>query len=206
MRDAQSLLERLLASGGPAADGRAGPRPARHGQRRAGARRARRPGRPRRRRGAPAPRRGGRRGGPADRPAGRPARIPPRRDGAGGRVRGRPCWPPRPRQQPRLQALVERWPLDSVLAALQILDATRARLRGSPHGRLLVEMALVRIARLENLNEISDLVARLAALEAGLPPPAAHPGTGGGRRGKKKADAPPPPATRAARGRHPVGT
>ena len=43
-------------------------------------------------------------------------------------------------------------------------------------------MALVRIARLENLHEIGDLIARLAALEAGLPPP-----PGGG---KKKLTAP----------------
>jgi len=97
-----------------------------------------------------------------------------------------------PRQQPRLQAIVERWPLDSVLAALQILDATRARLRGSTHGRLLVEMALVRIARLENLNEISSLIARLSALEAGLPPPAAPPAPGAGAGGKKKSTPPSP--------------
>jgi DNA polymerase-3 subunit gamma/tau len=94
-----------------------------------------------------------------------------------------------PRQQPRLQAIVERWPLDSILAALQILDTTRARLRGSPHGRLLVEMALVRVARLENLHELGDLIARLTALEAGLPPAAtagvgARPAMGGG--GRKK--------------------
>src|SRR5262249_38573671 len=83
------------------------------------------------------------------------------------------------------QAIVDRWPLDSILAALQILDTTRSRLRGSPHGRLLVEMALVRIARLENLHEIGELIARLAALEAGLPPgPASSPGASVG--GKRK--------------------
>jgi DNA polymerase-3 subunit gamma/tau len=108
-----------------------------------------------------------------------------------------------PRQQPRLQAIVDRWPLDTVLAALQILDTTRARLRGSPHGRLLVEMALVRIARLENLHEIGDLIARLTALEAGLPPAAGpSPGTGPGGGGRKKAVPSPavvePPAPAAA--------
>ena len=60
-----------------------------------------------------------------------------------------------PRQKPRLDAVVERWPLDSIVAALQILAEARGRLRGSPHGRLLVELALVRVARLENLDEIS---------------------------------------------------
>jgi DNA polymerase-3 subunit gamma/tau len=75
-----------------------------------------------------------------------------------------------PRQRPRLKAVVDRWPLDSVLAALQILPDARARLRGSPHGRTIIEVALVKVALLENLAEISDLVGRLMALEGGLPP------------------------------------
>jgi DNA polymerase-3 subunit gamma/tau len=77
-----------------------------------------------------------------------------------------------PGQRPRLQAVVERWPLDSVLAALQILAEARGRLRGSPLGRLVVEVALVRVARLENLSELSDVITRLAALETGAPAPA----------------------------------
>jgi DNA polymerase-3 subunit gamma/tau len=77
-----------------------------------------------------------------------------------------------PRQRPRLEAVAGRWSLDSILAALQILDAARARLRGSPHGRLLVEMALVKVARLEDLRELGDLIARLSALESGAPSPA----------------------------------
>jgi DNA polymerase-3 subunit gamma/tau len=107
-----------------------------------------------------------------------------------------------PRQRPRLQSLVGHWPLDSVLAALQILDATRARLRGNPHGRLLVEMALVRVARLEDFRAIGELIGQLAALEASLPPaaasvadaPAVATGKAGGAGGKKKL-APPPPET-----------
>src|SRR5262249_10635620 len=78
-----------------------------------------------------------------------------------------------PRQRPRLQAVVDRWPLDTILAALQIMAEARGRMRGSPHGRLLVELALVRVARLENLGSIGDLIARLSALEAGTPAPAA---------------------------------
>jgi DNA polymerase-3 subunit gamma/tau len=84
-----------------------------------------------------------------------------------------------PRQRPRLEAVVRRWPLDSILAALQILDATRGRLRGSPHGRFLVELALVRVARLEDLRELGDLIARLADLEAGAPSPTRTPAGGG---------------------------
>jgi DNA polymerase-3 subunit gamma/tau len=76
-----------------------------------------------------------------------------------------------PRQHPRLQKIVDRWPLDSVLASLQILAEARARLRGGVHGRLLVESALVRVARLENLSELGELIARLSALESSAPPP-----------------------------------
>ncbi len=75
-----------------------------------------------------------------------------------------------PGQVPRLQAVVDRWTLDSVIAALQILDQAKGRLRGSSHSRLLVELALARVARLENLAEIGELIGRLAALESGGAP------------------------------------
>jgi DNA polymerase-3 subunit gamma/tau len=76
-----------------------------------------------------------------------------------------------PRQRDLLRAIVERWTIDSILAALQILSECRARMRGSLHGRLLVELALVRIARLEDLTALAPLVDRLAALESGAPAP-----------------------------------
>ncbi len=74
-----------------------------------------------------------------------------------------------PRQKPRLQAIVERFPIDAIYAAFQILDQHRMRLRGSLHGRLLVEMALVRVARLEDLESLDNVIERLAAMEAGGP-------------------------------------
>ncbi|MGC8642181.1 MAG: DNA polymerase III subunit gamma/tau, partial [Isosphaeraceae bacterium] len=76
-----------------------------------------------------------------------------------------------PRQKPRLQTIIKAWPTDTILAALQILAEARARMRGATHGRLLVELALVRVARLENLTELSNLVDRLAAIESGSPTP-----------------------------------
>jgi len=39
----------------------------------------------------------------------------------------------------------------------------------------VVESALARVAQLENLAEISDLVGRLVALESGTPAPATRP-------------------------------
>jgi DNA polymerase-3 subunit gamma/tau len=76
-----------------------------------------------------------------------------------------------PRQRPRLKQIVDAWTLSSILAALQILGEARTRMRGSVHGRLLVEMALVRVAQLENLVNVSAMIEQLAALEAGSPIP-----------------------------------
>ena len=76
-----------------------------------------------------------------------------------------------PRQKPRLQQIIERFPVNSILAALQILDQHRSRLRGSLHGRLLVEMALVRVARLEDLQSLDSLIetTRLPSKPEGRP-------------------------------------
>ncbi len=76
-----------------------------------------------------------------------------------------------PRQKPRLQKLIERLPIDAILAALQIVDQHRTRLRGSLHGRLLVEMALVRLARLEDFESLDSILHRLASMEDGTPVP-----------------------------------
>ncbi len=47
--------------------------------------------------------------------------------------------------------------LDTILAGLDILSTTRSRLKFTNHPRLLVEMALVRLGRLENLVTLSQL-------------------------------------------------
>jgi DNA polymerase III subunit gamma/tau len=74
-----------------------------------------------------------------------------------------------PRQKPRLQSIVDRWSIDAILAALQILAEARSRMRGVSHARLLAELALVRVARLENLSDLSNMVQRLSAIESGAP-------------------------------------
>jgi DNA polymerase-3 subunit gamma/tau len=58
--------------------------------------------------------------------------------------------------------------LDTILAGLDVLSATKARLRGTGHGRTLVEMALVRLGRLDNLVPLAQLTQWL-----GLPRPEA---------------------------------
>lgn len=77
-----------------------------------------------------------------------------------------------PKAKPRLKRIVEGWSVDSIVAALQILAEARSRMRGVAHGRLLAELALVRVARLENLADFSEMVERLRALEAGNAPAA----------------------------------
>ena len=74
-----------------------------------------------------------------------------------------------PRQRPLIQAVVDRWPLDTILAAMQILSEARMKLRGSTQGRLIVEVALSRVARLESMTELSEVIARLAGFEADGP-------------------------------------
>ena len=54
------------------------------------------------------------------------------------------------------------WGLQTMLAALQILDQVVARMRQSIHRRVLVEMAIVRIANLSDLQQLSDLIAQTA--------------------------------------------
>src|SRR5579871_4633950 len=48
--------------------------------------------------------------------------------------------------------------LDAILAGLDILSATKSQLKNSNHGRTLVEMDLVRLGRLENLVALPYLV------------------------------------------------
>jgi DNA polymerase-3 subunit gamma/tau len=47
--------------------------------------------------------------------------------------------------------------LDTVLAGLDVLSAAKSRMRGSNHGRVLLEMALVRLSRLDDLVSLSQL-------------------------------------------------
>ncbi len=55
--------------------------------------------------------------------------------------------------------------LETILAAMQILDQTLSRLRYSTQGRTLAELALVRICQLEDLEELPTLIAQLQGIE-----------------------------------------
>lgn len=66
-----------------------------------------------------------------------------------------------PSQFDRLRKLAEAFGLHRILAALQILDQTHARMRYSTKGRVLTELALVRIAHLDHFQMISVLLDKL---------------------------------------------
>jgi DNA polymerase-3 subunit gamma/tau len=62
-----------------------------------------------------------------------------------------------PRYREILDKQAASRPLDTLLAGLDILASTKARLRTSGHGRILLEMALVRLSRLEDLVPLTQL-------------------------------------------------
>ncbi len=66
-----------------------------------------------------------------------------------------------PGQVQDLKALADQLGIQTVLAILQVLDQTAARLRTSIHSRTLAEMAVVRISSLEDLDDLSGLIAAL---------------------------------------------
>lgn len=59
--------------------------------------------------------------------------------------------------------------LDTLLAAMQILDHALARMQYSTQGRVLAEMALVRLCELENLSELPALIAQLSSATSSQP-------------------------------------
>jgi DNA polymerase III subunit gamma/tau len=60
-----------------------------------------------------------------------------------------------------LQALGNQLGLETLLAMAQILDQTLVRLRQTTHARTLVELALVRLCKLEELDALPNLLAEL---------------------------------------------
>jgi len=59
--------------------------------------------------------------------------------------------------------------LDAILAGLDIWATTKSRMRGSSHAGVLLEMAVVRLSRLEELLSVGQLVQSLT--QNGIPAP-----------------------------------
>ena len=66
-----------------------------------------------------------------------------------------------PGQHDEIHLVAEKLGVHSLLAVMQILDQTAARMRVSAHTRSLVEMALVRICHLEDLDDLSAILEQL---------------------------------------------
>jgi len=104
-----------------------------------------------------------------------------------------------------VERVAERLGLQTVLAAMQILEQALSRLRFTTQGRIVAELALVRIASLEELDELPALIAQL---KDGTPPRdtgvgrASPTAAQSGRAARpKKPDAPPRKADSAETGR-----
>ena len=81
----------------------------------------------------------------------------------------------------------QRLGLETLLAAVQVLDQCLIRMRQSTHVRTLLEIALVRICSLERLDDLSELVSQLR--QGSLPPASAE---------QSASSVPGPPSPRAA--------
>jgi DNA polymerase-3 subunit gamma/tau len=62
--------------------------------------------------------------------------------------------------------------LDTILAGLDILVSAKIRMRNTSHGRVVLEMALVRLGRLENLVSLTQLAQALNQGQVSAPAPA----------------------------------
>ena len=68
-----------------------------------------------------------------------------------------------PSQQTEVKEVASRLGVETLLAVIQVLDQTAARMRISTHTRTLAEMAIVRICQLENLDDLAALLDQVAA-------------------------------------------
>jgi DNA polymerase III subunit gamma/tau len=72
-------------------------------------------------------------------------------------------------QTPHVQRQAQAWGLQTIMAALELLGEAKLKLQRSLVGRALVEVALVRIAMLQNLDRLDELVAWLKGSPAPQP-------------------------------------
>ena len=70
--------------------------------------------------------------------------------------------PVAPNQRDVLCRQAGKLSLDTILAGLEVWTATKSRMRGSGHGQVLLEMAVVRLARLDELLSVGQLAQALA--------------------------------------------
>ncbi len=62
---------------------------------------------------------------------------------------------------PALRQQADAWGVRNIMAAMQILAETKAKMRGVGYGRALAELALVRLSLLEDLNALEHVIAAM---------------------------------------------
>src|SRR5262245_45859887 len=85
--------------------------------------------------------------------------------------------PVSPNQHEALKKHAQSVSLDGILGGLEVLTATKARMRGSTHTQVLLEMAVVRLCRLGELLSVGQLVQALSQPGATMPVASANAGT-----------------------------
>ena len=79
----------------------------------------------------------------------------------------------------RIGEQAQKLSMDTWMYVLQVLSEVKRRARENVQSRVLLEMAVMKLARLEDLRPLSEIVQRLQALEeraeSGQPPPGAAP-------------------------------
>ena len=80
-----------------------------------------------------------------------------------------------PAEHERLRAAGQQWGLETILAVVQIVDHTIARMRQSMQSRTLAEIALVRICSLEDLDDLTGLIGQLRGAASDVPAAVAAP-------------------------------
>ena len=84
--------------------------------------------------------------------------------------------PVSPTQGEMVAQQVRSLSLDAILTGLEVWTATKARLKGSGHAQVLLEMAVVRLCQLDELLPVSQLIASLGQNGAAFQQPAPGPG------------------------------
>src|SRR5262245_54826690 len=85
--------------------------------------------------------------------------------------------PVSPNQHEALKKHAQSVSLDGILGGLEVLTATKARMRGSAHTQVLLEMAVVRLCKLGELLSVGQLVQALRQPGATIPAVAPNAGT-----------------------------
>jgi len=101
-----------------------------------------------------------------------------------------------PGQRQEVREVAEKLGVQTLLAIVQILDQTAARMRVSTHSRTLAEMAVVRVCHLADLDELATLIGELKQSSGELSLPAVKK-NGVTNVPPQRAGASPPPAAPA---------